>query len=212
MVCADILDLKKDLEILNQLKLDYFHLDLADGVFLPRFGLSSHFMKAIRQNTKVPFDFHLKTSEVKGNVEFLDIRHGDMVSFHIEAIEENELKSIVEQIRQKASDVKVGIAVYPKTDLDYVKRCLDKVDFVLLMAKNSDRTAYPGFQDKLKQVIQLAKKQKHNVIVGIDGEVTPITIPIYKALGVGLVVCGTGCLFNKNGLAENMKIIRKLIS
>lgn len=210
MICTDLLNMGKDIAILEKNKIDYFHFDIADGDFLPRFGLSSPTVKAIRKVSAVPFDFHFKVERPEKKMNCFDMRAGDIACFHPETISYDRLAPLCEELAKKG--IKPAIAIYPSAPFEGSEKCLPHLYMFLLMPKGPDRKLVGSFDQKIEDAKNfLAKNKARHVVLGVDGECTFETIPEYEKQGIGLVVCGTGSLFNEGGLENNLKHLQKLI-
>ncbi len=59
LLCADPLAIGDDLAALQEAQIDYLHVDMADGHFVPLLGIGIEEAKKVRQATATPFDVHL---------------------------------------------------------------------------------------------------------------------------------------------------------
>ena len=71
MMCADILSLRETLEIFEREAIEYLHIDVMDGHFVPNLMLGTDYIKRLRKASRIPLDIHLMicllyTSTAKG--------------------------------------------------------------------------------------------------------------------------------------------------
>ena len=59
MMCSKLIDLKETIQVFEQEKIDYLHIDIMDGEFVPNFGLGVDYIKGLRELTDIPLDLHL---------------------------------------------------------------------------------------------------------------------------------------------------------
>ena len=59
LMCANLLTIEKDVRELEAAGVDYMHIDIMDGLFVPNIMLNNLFIEAVRSITKIPFDIHL---------------------------------------------------------------------------------------------------------------------------------------------------------
>ena len=45
MMCSKLIDLKETIQVFEQEKIDYLHIDIMDGEFVPNFGLGVDYIK-----------------------------------------------------------------------------------------------------------------------------------------------------------------------
>ena len=92
--------------------LDWFHIDIMDGVFVPNISFGMPVVKTIRQLTKKPLDVHLMIVEPEKYItEFINLG-SDIITVHIEAT--NNLNQIINKIHE--SSLKAGIAINPENE------------------------------------------------------------------------------------------------
>lgn len=69
MMCADFMNLKNDLKILEKCVIEYLHIDIMDGEFVPNFTLETDYCKIMKENTKIPLDFHLMIDKPEDKID-----------------------------------------------------------------------------------------------------------------------------------------------
>ena len=53
-MCFDWLDVRKQLSEIESLNIDYLHIDVIDGNFIPDFTMGSSIINSVRGGTKMP--------------------------------------------------------------------------------------------------------------------------------------------------------------
>ena len=182
---------------LDKSKAEYIHFDVMDGDFVPNLTFGPQFISNLRAQTKKVFDVHLMINRVD---KFLDdyIKAGsDIITFHLE-INEN-LNEIISRIRN--NNVKVGIALKPKTSWNEIKDYLSKVDQIIIM------TVEPGFGgqsfmndqiEKIKNISNYISENNLNVNIEIDGGVNYDTGKLCLDAGANILVAGSFLFKQKN--------------
>ncbi len=193
-------NMEKIISDLDQSKAEYIHFDVMDGDFVPNLTFGPQFISDLRLKTKKTFDVHLMINRV-GN--FLDdyIKAGsNIITFHYE-INEN-LNGLISKIRE--NDIKVGIALKPKTPWEVIKEYLHTIDQVIIM------TVEPGFggqsfmDSQIKKIEGLSyyiKKNKLDVKIEIDGGVNFETGKFCIEAGANILVAGS-FLFKQENLIK----------
>lgn len=105
LMCGDLLNVTKDMEILVKHQVDYLHIDIMDGKFVPNITFGFDFTNALSK-LPIPRDIHLMVSNPEFSVSKLLLNKNDIVSFHIEATK--NVKKIISLI---SSRCKVGLVI-----------------------------------------------------------------------------------------------------
>jgi ribulose-phosphate 3-epimerase len=183
---------------LDKSKAEYIHFDVMDGDFVPNLTFGSKFITDLRFKTKKVFDVHLMIRRVG---QFLDnyINAGsNIITFHNE-IDEN-ISELIYKI--KDNNIKVGIAIKPKTPWEDIKEYLHTIDQVIIM------TVEPGFggqsfmNNQIKKIQNLSnfvKKNKLNINIEVDGGINFETGKLCIDAGANILVAGS-FLFNQKNL------------
>jgi len=193
LICADFLYLEKNIKQLIKGKIDYIHIDIMDGLFVPRYGLFPEILKAVRKLTDIPFDAHMM---VKNSENYIDDFAKVGVNIYSVHCENNpHLHRTIKKI--KTAGMKAGVVLNPATPLNFLDYILNDIDLILLMAINPGIVGHkiiPEIYDKIKTVKE--KVIDHpNIIIEIDGGVTFETATKMIKLGANMLVCGTGTIF-----------------
>ncbi|MFN8275330.1 MAG: ribulose-phosphate 3-epimerase, partial [Flavobacteriaceae bacterium] len=59
VLSADFGNLQRDIEMINQSKADWFHIDIMDGVFVPNISFGMPVLEAITRHAQKTVDVHL---------------------------------------------------------------------------------------------------------------------------------------------------------
>ena len=203
-------NMEKIIDSLDKSEAEYIHFDVMDGDFVPNLTFGPQFISNLRNRTKKVFDVHLMINRVG---KFLDdyIKAGsDIITFHIE-IEEN-FSELISKIKDK--NIKVGIAIKPKTPWEEIKSLLHSIDQVIIM------TVEPGFGgqsfmdsqiDKIKSISNYIKENNLSVDIEIDGGVNYETGKICRDAGANILVAGS-FLFKKENLLTATNELNKFFN
>jgi ribulose-phosphate 3-epimerase len=194
LMCADLLDLRRDISTLERAQVDMFHIDVMDGHFVPNIALSFDLAEKIARSTSVPIDLHLMVDHPENFIDAIRRVNPAYVSFHIE--------STVNPIRLmrtlKSFDLQVGIALNPSTPADTLAYLVEELDYVLLM------TVEPGFAGqkfipqvlgKIREVRQLLDTSPEGKALEVDGNLNVERASQCIANGASILVAGTSSLF-----------------
>ena len=206
ILTVDYADVRKSLE--NVLDcVDYVHLDVMDGEFVPNISFGYSFIKSLRKLTDKPFDTHLMMVHPNHYIKQFVEAGSDYITFHIEA--DCDAKETIDLIH--SFNVKAGISIKPNTSVDEIKDLLPYLDMVLVMSVE------PGFGgqkfmpiaiDKVKLLSELKKKNNYKYLINIDGGIKDTTA-VYIKDYVDLAVSGSYIL-NSDTPKENALKLKEL--
>ena len=223
VICMNPLNIEQDIVLCEKSGVDYFHLDIMDGSYVPRFGLYPEIVKEMSKVTGLRFDLHLMVEDLQFALnQFLPCDNINLVSFHLEGNEGN-LYKIVDQI--KSYDVSVGIVVNLTTSLDHIAQIINdsEIDSIMFMG------IHPGVLIQkhrplqvLRNIENLVKRVSLPLSVQCDGAVNFDTMPSFIKSGINSFVCGSSTLFKNVELvkdpdekelliSQNMERIRSII-
>jgi ribulose-phosphate 3-epimerase len=207
VICADLLDLQKDLRALQGL--DYLHFDVMDGRFVPLFGMSTRLLAQLAKRQPVPVEAHLMVTEPARQVPAIADAGAAMITFHYEA--QPEAGRLAESIRRRG--LKAGVAVNPRTPIAVLQPFLGALDLVLVMCyepPGPSRQPLPDTGERVRELRELAAAQgRPDLMIALDGGLSESQVAHFRALGATFFVLGTTGLFKPGvGLEEQLKRVR----
>jgi ribulose-phosphate 3-epimerase len=188
---------------------DWIHVDVMDGHFVPNITIGPAVTKALRRATSLPLDVHLMIENPERYVEAFAAAGADWLGIHVEATV--HLERLIQQIKETGA--KAAVTLNPATPLDCLEYILQDVDMVLLMTVNpgfSGQKFIPGVLPKIRRLRQMIDAQNLDVLLQVDGGVSFDTVSDIVAAGADVLVSGSG-LFNDKPLADNVRRLRELM-
>ena len=164
-IATSILNMKKDSEHFNRLNhttTDFIHLDIMDGNFVCN---QSDMFDFVNNNiVEKPLDIHLMVQNPIPYIEKYSQLNPNNITVHYEA---DCLLESLHSIKEK--NIKVGLAINPKTDVHQIEECLDKIDLLLIMSVEPGLggQSYIDVSNKLKEARNLQKK--YSFVIEVDG-------------------------------------------
>lgn len=196
IMCADLLNLKKDIHLLEEAGVDYLHWDIMDGLFVPNFSMNQDFMKEVRKITDIKFDTHLMVTRPERYLKKFAEAGSDLMVVHVEST--IHIHRVIQQIKEMG--LQVGVALNPATPLNSIKYLIYDIDLILIMTVNpgfAGQKMIPATLDKIKETRELIKKNDINVDIQVDGNVSfRNAIKMHKC-GANAFVAGSSSIFNK---------------
>ena len=213
IMCADLLDLKKDIKMLEEAKVEYFHLDIMDGNFVPNFAFGTEIIKKIREITNTPLDIHLMIDKPEEKLKYFNINEGDIVSVHIEAT--SHINRTLRMIKENGA--LAGIAVNPGTALECLSAAITETDILLLMMVNPGFAGQKLIEHSLNKIISCKKYFKNNglenIKIEVDGNVSFGNAKKMKENGADIFVSGSSSIFRKDmDIKKAVKYFRNSIA
>lgn len=211
LVCGNPLQLSDDLRALERADADSLHFDVMDGNFVPRLGLYPEMLKAIKAVSNIPIDVHLMISGPEKYLGvFLDAG-ADLIAVHAEATQ--DLPAIILSIKEKGR--LAGVAINPETPLSIIDTVIDKIDLLMIMAIKPGILGQKMIPETFQKISDAKEKLKHRpeVIIEIDGGVTPESAPEMVRRGAHMLVCGTGTIYrpHEDTLENKIASLRGII-
>lgn len=213
MMCVHLNQLKEYLEAFKKNNIEYLHMDVMDGSFVPNFTLGPDYVKQLREMTDIPFDFHFMVERPEEKLQWFDIRENDYVAVHIESTP--HINKALQYIRSVGA--KPLIAINPATPISAVEECLDCIDGVLVMTVNpgfAGQKIVPNTIEKTAKLRKYLDETGHKeLIIETDGNMSiENTEKLFKA-GSRMFVAGTSSLVKPlcDGIDERIAAKRAVI-
>ncbi|CCY45076.1 ribulose-phosphate 3-epimerase [Clostridium sp. CAG:1193] len=207
-VSASILsvnDLDDTIKELNTLDIDYIHLDIMDGKFVPNTSFTYDQIKKIIEVSEKPFDVHLMVRDVEDYIYHYAMLNTEYITFHYEVLK--DLK-IIKKIKNYG--IKCGISVKPSTDIELIYELLPYIDMVLIMSVEPGRGGQKFIDNSLNKIKKLKdyiKKNNLNVIISVDGGINNNTGVNCVKNGADMLVVGSA-LINSNDKENFIKELK----
>ena len=149
MMCVQFAQMPETLERFERFGVEYLHIDIMDGEFVPNFALGTDFCAQMRKMTSIPLDIHLMITRPDLKLDYFNIQPGEYVSVHWESTP--HIQRVLAAFRAKGA--KAMVALNPATPICVLEHILDSLDGVLLMTVNpgfAGQAMVPGALEKIR--------------------------------------------------------------
>ena len=198
IMCADLLNMEKSIRETERAGIDYLHVDIMDGDFVPNITLGFDLINALKKITDIPLDVHMMVNEPSKFIDMMNLGENDILCVHYES--EMHIARTLEKIKNKG--VKAGLAINPGTPVESFRYLTELIDMALVMTVN------PGFAGQ-KIVPFAARKVRdtralldslggENILIEVDGNISPENGVKMSEAGADIFVLGTSALFVKD--------------
>lgn len=201
LLSVDIGNIERDVRKLEPV-VDYFHVDVMDGHFVPNLSYGVPVVKGVKKITDVPLDVHLMIDNPSKYIEPFINAGADIVTVHVEV--DDDILGCLKKIKEMGKIS--GLALNPDTNPEKLVSYLEYTDMVLQM------TVFPGFggqsmvEDAIKN-ISVIRGMIGDKMLEVDGGITAENVHILTGEGADVIVSGSG-IFKFDDIAQGATDLR----
>uniref|UniRef100_A0AAU7YML2 Ribulose-phosphate 3-epimerase n=1 Tax=Wolbachia endosymbiont of Oeneis ivallda TaxID=3171168 RepID=A0AAU7YML2_9RICK len=216
ILSADFAKLGEEVKRISDLNVDYIHIDVMDGNFVPNITIGPNVISAIRKYSNLPFDVHLMVKSPGDHIESFINAGADIITIHAEA--EIHLERLVKKIKsyKNINDTKktiqVGVSIVPSTSPSVLEYIIHALDIVLIMTVN------PGFGGqefihlqlhKISIIKKMIQDRNLKTQVSVDGGVNFSNAADIIKAGANILVAGSA-IFKAEDMKKTINDLKNL--
>ena len=202
ILACDFARLGEDIKDVCERGIDYLHIDVMDGAFVPNISFGAGVMKSILNYATVPFDVHLMIEKPDRYIEDFVTPNTEFITVHYEACD--DLKATLNHIHSLGT--RAGVSIKPATSPEVLAPYLDDIDLVLVM---SVEPGFGGqkFMESCLPKIEWLSAHKGKYLIEVDGGVGSTNAHLVREAGVDIIVAGSAVFKAADRTAEIKGII-----
>ena len=216
MICADQGALTDQTKIINASSVEWLHIDVMDGQFVPRLGMYPEQVKSIRQITDKKIDAHMMVVNPEPYIRVFADSGLSLMSVHVENnIHINRTLGLIKQAGMES-----GVILNTSTSESSIQYLLDdnNLKLVMLLGINPGiigQGIWKPIYQKIRNLrTYLNSHGRHDVVIQVDGSVKKENSSELIRAGTDILVCGTSTIFRpqEGSLAQTIKKYRTKVN
>ncbi len=211
ILTADFLRLGDQLAEAEAAGVDYVHVDIMDGLFVPNISIGLPIVAAVRRATALPVDVHLMMVDPERYVDAFAAAGADVLTVHVEAT--RHIYRTIQAI--DAAGMVAGVTLNPGTPLVSVEELLPIVGQVLVMSVNpgfGGQVFIPGALGRIRKLAGMVVATGREIAIQVDGGVNADTIAAVRDAGATKVVVGSALYDGASPVAAGMTRLRAALA
>lgn len=196
LMCANYLHLEKDIKDLDKAQVDFYHIDIMDGHFVPNLSLNFDLIRSLKAATKTPMDVHLMVDNPETYIPIIDQIRPECVAFHIETL--NHPIRFIKELKNR--NIRMGAAISPSTSLSALEYILKDLDYVIVMTVEpgyAGQKFIPEMVYKIARLNEMRNNLNKDLLIEVDGNINEMTGRQCMNAGADILVLGTASIFKE---------------
>jgi ribulose-phosphate 3-epimerase len=206
---ADFTCLKSQINEIMEAGIEWIHLDIMDGHFVPNITFGPMIVEAVRQLCDAKLDVHLMLQKPDQYLETFIKAGADHLTVHYEAC--NQLWRTIDRIHDLGATA--GVTLNPATPIHLLEPILDRIDLALVLSVEpgfGGQEFIPFSLQKISYLHEQKKIRNLNFFIEVDGGINKETALLTVKSGADILVIGT-TIFKSPNIQSTIREIEKTI-
>jgi len=207
ILSADFARLGEQIHTAQEAGIDWIHVDVMDGQFVPNITMGPFIVETCRRITNLPLDVHLMIEKPEQMIDAFAMAGATTISVHIENTP--HIYRTLQHIRSLGCHA--GVVLNPGTPAASIADVLQLVDMVLVMTVNPGSSGQKFIMDtlpKINQVCSMIETSHSNAMIEVDGGITADTLPLALRQGARIFVTASSIFNYVGGIASGIHLLR----
>ncbi|MBN2677686.1 MAG: ribulose-phosphate 3-epimerase [Anaerolineaceae bacterium] len=210
ILSADLSHLADQIKEAELAGVDWIHVDVMDGAFVPTITMGPVIVEACRRVTDLPLDVHLMVNNPSRHIVDFINAGANILTIHIEACP--DIRADLSNIRSHGC--KAGIVLNPDTSPSTINSVFDIVDLVLVMSVFPGASGQSFLQNSLEKISQIHRDLESinsKAQIEVDGGVNLENIKSISDAGADVFVAATAIFRSPLGIHNAVKSLKSAL-
>ncbi len=210
ILSADFTNLGEQIRAAESAGVDWIHIDVMDGSFVPNITMGPFIVETCRRITKLPLDVHLMIDHPDQLLEAFAEAGATNLTIHVENTP--HIYRTLQTIRSLGCSS--SVALNPGTPAARIEAVIPLIDMVLVMTVNpgfSGQEYIPEMVPKIRQTRELLRNHGSSARIQVDGGITEFTLPEVEQAGADTIVAATAIFKHPEGIAAGIQALRRAV-
>ena len=201
ILAADFARLGEDVRDICDRGIDYLHIDVMDGIFVPNISFGADVMKSLNTIAGAPYDVHLMIIEPDRYLERFITDNTEFITVHYEACD--DIGHTIEHIHQAGA--KAGVSIKPGTAPEVLDDYLKDIDLILVMSVEPGFGGQKFMESSLPKLEYYRNKRDEtgcHYVIEVDGGIGSANAHLVRDAGADVIVAGSAVFKAADRTAE----------